>query len=143
MSSADSICGEPSWRVPFAYRVFAIPGLHSQWEMSGCQGRGESHSAHEPHSALQHSPAKHKPSLSITQDEAATVPILADLNRELKQPGNRKDESMSFSEKLMALEIEASQFPEGGEEGTSRFSLPMAVLIAVQWVLQSATLWPV
>lgn len=85
---------------------------------------------------------EHKPTLSITQDQAATVPILFELNRDLKLLGNRRDETTCFSEKLMALEIETRQFLEGGEEGTGRFSLPTAVLIAVQWVLQSETLWP-
>jgi len=63
------------------------------------------------------------------------------LNRELKQLDNRKDGSTCFSEKLMALEIKTSQFPEGREEGTSRFSLLTAVLGAVQRVLQSEMLW--
>lgn len=80
--------------------------------------------------------------LSITQDQATTVLILVDLNRELKMLGNRKDESTRFSKKLMALQIETRQFLEGEEEGTSRFSLLTAVLIAVQWVLQSETLRP-
>ncbi|KAK4826589.1 hypothetical protein QYF61_010351 [Mycteria americana] len=93
MSSADCIRRYPWWRVPVPYHTFAVPGLHSQWETNGCQGRGESHTAHEPRSALQHSPSEHKPALSTTQDQAATVPILVDLNRELKLLGNRKDET--------------------------------------------------
>lgn len=84
-----------------------------------------------------------KPVRNIAQDQTTTVPILVDLNRELKLLGNGKDESTCFSEKLMALEIETRQFLEGREEETSRFSLLTAVLIAVQWELQSETLWPV
>lgn len=143
MSSVGSICRKPSWWVLVAYGGFCHPWVGFPVGNKWCQGREESHTVLEPCSALQHSPSKHKPGLSITQDQVPTVPILADLSRELKLLGNRKNESTCFSEKLMALEIETRQFLEGGEVGTSRFSLLTAVLIAVQWILQSEVLRPV
>lgn len=104
-----------------------------------CQGREESHTAYEPPSAHQHSPSRHKPVL--TRNQAETVPILTDFNRELKLPGNRKDESTCFSEKVMELGIESTLFLEGMGEETRRLSLPTAVLI-VQGILQGEVLWP-
>lgn len=57
---------------------------------------------------------EHKSAPSIAQDQAATVPTRVGVNRELKLPGNRQEESACFSAELMVLERARSRSLEGG-----------------------------